>query len=320
MTLTAISIWSLACPACRTPFGVDAGADDALVCASCRSQYARRNGVWHLLAPEREAHFADFLRDYTTIRHAEGRGSNDPDHYRQLPSTSADDPLAWQWSMRARTWNHVVRTVLPTLGRELRVVDVGAGVGWLSHRLALLGHQPFAIDLSIDERDGLGAARHYAGAWPCAQAEFDRLPLTDGAADLVVFNASLHYSVDYATTLTEAMRVLRPDGAVVVLDSPVYRHDSSGRQMVAERHADFERRFGLRSESIASVEYLTEAMIDELGDGLGLRWQRTQAWYGWRRAARPLVARLKRRRAPSRFVVLVGRRAPRAATAPAPAR
>ena len=308
MTLTATSTWSLACPACRTPFGADAGADDALVCTSCRSDYVRRDGVWRLLAPEREAHFADFLRDYTTIRHAEGRGSNDPAYYRALPSTSEDDPLAWQWSMRARTWDHVVRTVLPSLGSAQRVVDVGAGVGWLSHRLALLGHEPFAIDLSIDERDGLGAARHYGGAWPCAQAEFDRLPLADDSADVVVFNASLHYSVDYATTLAEAMRVLRRDGAIVVLDSPVYRDDRSGRQMVAERHADFERRFGLRSESIASVEYLTDATITDLGDQLGLQWQRTQAWHGWRWAARPLVARLKRRREPSRFIVLVGRR------------
>ena len=312
MTLTATSTWSLACPVCRTPFGngigADATSDGALACPSCRSNYVRRDGVWRLLAPAREAHFAAFLRDYTTIRHAEGRGSNDPAYYRALPSTSADDPLAWQWSMRARTWDHVVRTVLPSLGPARRVVDVGAGVGWLSHRLALLGHEPFAIDLSIDERDGLGAARHYGSSWPCAQAEFDRLPLDGGSADVVVFNASLHYSVDYATTLTEAMRVLRHDGAIVVLDSPVYRDDRSGRQMVAERHADFERRFGLRSESIASVEYLTEAMITHLGDQLGLQWQRTQAWYGWRWAARPLVARLKHRREPSRFVVLVGRR------------
>jgi ubiquinone/menaquinone biosynthesis C-methylase UbiE/uncharacterized protein YbaR (Trm112 family) len=316
MTLTATSTWSLACPACRTPFSTDAGIDagidasaaDALVCLSCRSEYARRDGVWRLLAPEREAHFADFLRDYTTIRHAEGRGSNDPAYYHALPHTAAGDPLAWQWSMRARTWDHVVRKVFVPSGPGQRVVDVGAGVGWLSHRLALLGHEPLAIDLSIDERDGLGAARHYASAWPCAQAEFDRLPLADASADVIVFNASLHYSVNYHTTLTEAMRVLRRDGAIVVLDSPVYRHDRSGRQMVAERHADFERRFGLRSESIASVEYLTDAMINDLGDQLGLRWQRTQAWYGWRWATRPLIARLKRRREPSRFVVLVGRR------------
>ena len=84
-----------------------------------------------------------------------------------------------------------------------------------------------------------------------------------------MFNASLHYSTDYVRTIGEALRVLRPGGKVVVMDSPIYRRDDSGRQMVAERHADFERRFGTRSDSVASIEYLTDAMLGELAEAAG---------------------------------------------------
>ncbi len=87
----------------------------------------------------------------------------------------------------------------------------------------------------------------------------------------------------------------------------LYRRDASGRQMLVERHADFERRFGRRSDSVASRQYLTPAELDRLGRELGLRWQRSRPFYGWRWAARPWVARLRRRRPPSRFELLVGR-------------
>jgi SAM-dependent methyltransferase len=298
--------WQLACPACRGDL------DRALACASCGATYGEHDGVLRLVAAERLAGVERFLADYTMVRHAEGRGSDDPAYYRRLPEPTDGDPLAWQWTIRAATWRHVERRVLPQLGAGLRVLDLGAGVGWLSNRVAAVGHHPFAIDLSVDALDGLGAARHYddaaSPAWPRAQAEFDRLPLAGGQADLVVYNASLHYSTDYGVTLGEAVRVLAPGGHLLVIDSPVYRRDESGRTMVTERHADFERRFGTRSDSVPSIEYLTDAMLRQLGADLGLRWERSIAWYGWRWWWRPYRARLKRNREPSRFVTLLASR------------
>lgn len=295
--------WRLACPACR------ADLDASLACAGCGAAYHETDGVLRLVTGERVDTVDRFLVDYTRIRHAEGRGSDDPAFYRRLPDPTEGDPLAWQWTIRASTWRHVERRVLPRLGPGLRVLDLGAGVGWLSNRVAGLGHRPFAIDLSVDRLDGLGAARHFEGDWLRAQAEFDRLPLADGQADLIVYNASLHYSTDYRVTLGEALRVLAAGGHLLVIDTPVYRRDESGQAMVAERHADFERRFGTRSDSVPSIEYLTDSMLAELGAELGVQWDRSIAWYGWRWWWRPHRARLKRVREPSRFVTLVGSRA-----------
>ncbi|HEX3129617.1 MAG TPA: methyltransferase domain-containing protein [Thermoanaerobaculia bacterium] len=289
--------WTLACPVCRTT--LDAGR-----CSGCGRTWEQVDGIWRFLPPEREAVFAPFLRDYTRIRHAEGRGSDDPEHYLRLPDCDPSHPIAWQWQMRRRTWETFRSQVLPRLGPK--ILDLGAGVGWLSHRLADLGHQPCAVDVSVDERDGLAAARHYRSGWPRLQAELDHLPLAGGQADAVVYNASLHYSPDYAVTLREALRVLRPGGSVVILESPIYRREESGRRMVAERHADFERRFGTRSDALPSIEYLTWERLGALARDLGLRWRKVPTWYGWRWAMRPWVARLKRKREPSRFVILVG--------------
>ncbi len=316
--------WPLCCPACRQPLGVNAtavqpgpgpgrgGAGPAGVgCRRCGRCYRRADGggaIWQLLRAEDRPAVERFLADYTHVRRAEGRGSDDPAYYRRLPAVDAADPLAWQWSIRRRSWEHVHLRLFASAPPARRVLDIGAGVGWVSHHLAAGGHDVLAVDLSLDERDGLRACRHYEAAFGCVQAHFDHLPLDDGSADVVLFNASLHYSTDYAVTLTEALRVLRPDGVVAVIDSPIYRHACSGAETVAERHADFERRFGVASNSVPSRQFLTGAVLDELTVELGLRWERSAPFYGWRWAARPWLARLRRRREPSRFALLVGRR------------
>lgn len=306
-----MSGWPLRCPACgadladtATPPGANE-TDRTRPCASCPAEYHYEAGIWRLLRPQDQAGVERFLTDYTHIRRAEGRGSTEAAYYRALPEPTPGDPLAWQWRIRARSWAHAQPRLFPAGGAPQRIIDVGAGVGWLANRLTLAGHDVVAVDLSLDDHDGLAAGRHYGPGFARVQAHFDHLPFTDGDADVVVFNASLHYSENYAVTMAEARRVLRPQGRVVVLDSPLYRHDHSGRQMVAERHADFEQRFGRRSDSVASQQYLTPAALEALAAQFDLRWERSRPFYGWRWAARPWVARWRRKREPARFELLV---------------
>ncbi|MBI3696653.1 MAG: methyltransferase domain-containing protein, partial [Acidobacteria bacterium] len=187
------------------------------------------------------------------------------------------------------------------------ILDLGAGVGWMSWRLAGRGHRPVAVDLLADPLDGLGAAvRHYAGAFPVVEAEFDRLPFPDARFDLAIFNSSLHYSTDYRRTLAEARRCLRPSGRVVVLDSPLYKRRDHGERMKEERHWQFEAQYGFRSDSIASLEYLYESQLAELAREIGIQWEVHRPWYGFSWHLRPWKARLLGRRPPSRFWILAG--------------
>ncbi|HSR53332.1 MAG TPA: class I SAM-dependent methyltransferase [Acidobacteriota bacterium] len=296
--------WPLACPECRNPVGSSDCLQDRLDCSQCGCALIRSQGIWDAFAPGRQQAFRPFLDDYTRIRKAEGRGSDSPDYYLNLPECPREHPVAWQWKIRRATYRKLLAGEVPCWKPGARVLDLGAGVGWLSHRLAQMGFRPCAVDLSRDDEDGLGAARHYRPRWPRMCAEFDRLPLADGVADVAVFNASLHYSGDYKRTLGEALRTLSGGGRLVVLETPVYRKEASGREMAAQRHADFQKRYGTASDALPSIEFLTWDWIAELGRDLGLKWQILRPFYGLKWHLRPFKARIKGTREPSQFVIL----------------
>jgi SAM-dependent methyltransferase len=243
-----------------------------------------------------------FLEDYGRIRSAEGRGSQESAYYRALPFTDVTGRNSDQWRIRARTFRYFASRVLRQ--RRAKVLDLGAGNCWLSYRLAELRHHPVAVDIFSDPRDGLRAARHYPVSFPRVEADFDRLPFMNASFDLVVFNASFHYSADYVQTLAEARRCLRPEGRVVILDSPVYKLSQHGEQMRAERQVSFEQQHGFRSEALRSIEFLDEPMLDALARDLRLTWRIHRPWYGLRWMLRPWKARLRGRRPPSRFWIL----------------
>ena len=243
-----------------------------------------------------------FLQDYAQIRSAEGRGSEQSAYYRALPFEDLTGRNSGQWRIRAATFRYFARHVLPQQG--CRVLDLGAGNAWLSYRLTELGHRATAVDIFADPRDGLLAARHYPEPFPVVEADFDQLPFTNGSFDLVVFNASFHYSPDYARTLDGVRCCLRPGGRVVILDTPVYKLREHGEKMRAERQVFFERQHGLRSEALGSIEFLDESMLDELARDLRLTWRIYRPWYGLAWMLRPWKARLKGQRPPSRFWIL----------------
>jgi SAM-dependent methyltransferase len=305
---------ALCCPVCTRrldalTYSALGGNHEAIACGECSTILKQEQGIWLALPQNRRKYFERFIQDYEKVRRAEGRGSNDPQFYLSLPYQDWTGRNSWQWAIRARTYRYIERRILPALqsreAKSLTVLDLGAGNGWLSYRLATLGHRPVAIDLQTNTFDGLGAAVHYQQEltmlFPRFQAELDRLPFESAQFDCAIFNASFHYSEKYDRTLAEAIRCLRPGGTVVIADSPFYNRDEDGKRMLEERREVFNKSFGLTANSPACREYLTRDILLALEARHGLQWTTHKVWYGLRWACRPLIAQCKRRRAPSQF-------------------
>jgi SAM-dependent methyltransferase len=216
------------------------------------------------------------------------------------------------WKIRARSFRALIWEVVAPLERflerPLTTLDLGAGNGWLSARLAARRGRALAVDLLTNKDDGLGAWPNYADGITPLQAEFDRLPLAAAQVDLVVFNASFHYAEHYEAVLAEALRVLTGSGRVVVTDTPVYADPDSGAAMVREREAAFTARYGFPSNALVSENFITYERMAELGAALGIHWDHLVPNYGLRWKLRPWLARRRRNREPAEFGLWVGAR------------
>lgn len=260
-----------------------------------------------------------FRRAYAEHRAAEGRGCGGAAEVLALPYLRTG-PHAKAWRVRARSFDRFVERILEPLARAagtrpLRVLDAGAGNGWLCHHLVRMGHEAVALDTRTDSVDGLGAAvpagpadsvAPRAPAFARVAAAFELLPVRAGTFDLIVFNAALHYAESLSAVLAEAAHAVKSGGRIVVLDSPFYAAEADGTAMVAEKRAQASVRFGARADDLLGlqfIEFLTRERLLHASAPLRLEWRchrvRYPLWY----EARPWFALLRRRRTPSRFDV-----------------
>ena len=290
------------CPRCKGELMFE--APDQLRCEKEALTFRQVDGVWRFLLPERESHFSRFIEEYEKVRHFEGRFSANATYYRALPFQDLSGRFASDWKIRAASY----RALTKVLKTHSTILDVGAGNGWLSNRLTDLGHEVYAVDLLTNSEDGLGAWRSYETKFTPVQAEFSYLPFSFAFADALIFNASFHYAEDYEKVLAEGLRILKPSGSLIIMDSPVYRDETSGKAMLEERQSEFLARYGFASDAIQSKGFLTYEYMKTLGQALGVKWQHVVPNYGWKWWIRPLLARLRGRREPAQFGLWLGRR------------
>jgi SAM-dependent methyltransferase len=300
----------LQCPRCGGWIGQlpDINVTDAtLVCSDCYLRLANEHGIWKTLLPERSAHFSHFIKESQRTSGVDGHDSPSAEYYLALPYHDLSGHDSQQWTMQARTFRYIKRHILPSIvpkhDQRLRILDLGAGNGWLSYRLTLEGHEPIAVDLLINDHDGLGAAGHYkkhlTKLFPRFQAELDRLPFVDDGFDLVIYNASFHYSDNYERTLAEALRCTRANGVVLIAGTPWYSNEKDAQEMLAKHRETYVQRYGVFPEGLNSLEYLTDKRLQRMEASFGIHWQTHMPNYGVQWLLKQTLAKLHGTQEPS---------------------
>jgi SAM-dependent methyltransferase len=267
----------------------------------------RTAGVLRCLDAVRRERFQPFLEQYRRVREQDGYRVNRSEYYRSLPRVDVADPQRGVWRIRERSFQRLCRELSGRLRASPAVLDLGAGCGWLSYRLAALGSRPVAVDLLIDDRDGLGACRHYGASFACVQADFDALPFAPGQFDLVVFNGSLHYAPDVAATLDHAASMLNDGGVVAVIDSPMFADAADGVAMRTRDRDRLRTKYGVASPILPGEGFLTFDRLTACAESCGRQSSQFFATHdGWRRRLMRLAAECGIHRAkPARFGVWV---------------
>jgi uncharacterized protein YbaR (Trm112 family) len=129
--------FQFACPICRTLL-VSLTAN-ILHCPVDGSIFDCRDGIWRFLPPDRQVYYEQFMREYQTVRQAEGRGSTDAGYYRSLPFVDLTGQFSADWRIRARSFRTFLSDVLQPISRRRNAARRRLGNGWLSYRLAQRG-------------------------------------------------------------------------------------------------------------------------------------------------------------------------------------
>jgi SAM-dependent methyltransferase len=280
-------------------------------CTRCGGAFEQVHGIWQSLPESRHAHLAQFIEAFELAGQDVGKGSSESDFYLALPFRDLTQTETRRWAIRAKTFRFLQEEVLSELAGEgdppLTILDLGAGNGWMSYRLARLGHRPVAVDLLTNSRNGLGAASHFRSElpelFPRFQAEFNNLPFADGQFDCAIFNASFQFSEDFDQTIAEAVRCLRPGGVLIIADSPTYSVETTMSRSQERTGARDPKEPGLSKEGLAGREYLTPQRLNALEVRHNFEWSAHRYWCGFRWACRTWLAKWREGGEPPQYIL-----------------
>src|SRR3982074_589284 len=95
-----------------------------------------RDGIYRGLSAKRAQEIEPLLSHYRRVRAQDGYRRVGAEYYRSLPYVDRRDPQSATWRVRQQSLGNLRRVLMRRERRRLRILDLGAGNGWLSHRLA----------------------------------------------------------------------------------------------------------------------------------------------------------------------------------------
>jgi ArsR family transcriptional regulator len=108
--------------------------------------------------------------------------------------------------------------LLGLLDESWTVADLGCGTGAITQSLAPFVERVIAVDESGAMLTAAKKRLHGVENVDIRNGRLEALPLADGEVDVALLFLVLHYVIDPARVISEAVRVLRPGGRLLVLD------------------------------------------------------------------------------------------------------
>jgi ubiquinone/menaquinone biosynthesis C-methylase UbiE/DNA-binding transcriptional ArsR family regulator len=166
-----------------------------------------------------------------------------------------------------KSWKSLTEALL-RLMPPMTIADLGAGDGTFSLLLAQRAKQVIAVDSSARmlEVGREQAARHGIENVDFRQGDMEEPPIEDAAVDLVFFSQSLHHALHPERAVSEACRILRPCGRIVILDLARHRFEEA-RELYADERLGFSEaelvdlleEAGFQSITVSTVDKEVEA-------------------------------------------------------------
>lgn len=269
---------SFRCPDCHLPL-----TGEPLHCANGHS-FGWENGVLVLLSSKFRPKLEQFLTLFQPHRATIGRRITNPAIYERLPAGLRHDP---EWRQRVYDLA-VIENCLSRTESPLRILEIGAYNGWLSNRLARLGHQVIAVDEFSDPYDGLGAHQFYAANWLPVQADTRDLSVFADLYDAVVLNRCTQFFLEPVSYVAQAMDRVAQGGVLILLGMAFFRNSAPKAAAVAANYAELaEKGMQLFKPNKGYLDFDDKRGVENLGIALKPYPQLRMKLVNWRARLQP---------------------------------
>lgn len=167
---------------------------------------------------------------YIHVRDKEGRVISD-EVLKQLPDVQAGNPYKTEWDIRAANFERFKSYLAKRFAnKQLNILDVGCGNGWMTHRLYEAGHKVMGADLNLTE---LQQAESVFGSnnnlqWAYADVLTDKFTVAE--FDVILFAASCQYFPDIEILTQKLKPMLVKGGEIHFVDSIFYTDPVSAKE------------------------------------------------------------------------------------------
>jgi len=185
-------------------------------------QRSGKNNIYSSKVPDELAHIVneagkelpEMERDCASLRHIINKRK---DHVRAY-----FDDLAGKFGKEyvpGRSWKGLAEAMLKILNYET-VADLGAGEGTLAQLIAQKASKVIAVDNSEKMVEfGQSLAReHQLTNLEYRLGDIESPPIENDCVDLAIFSQALHHAAHPPKALSEARRILKPGGQLIILD------------------------------------------------------------------------------------------------------
>jgi SAM-dependent methyltransferase len=171
------------------------------------------NGVYYLSEPRR-----DFEELYIKLRAAEGRLYSDSE-VKMLPDISPARRHYKEWRVRKKSSAMLINYIRQN-GRDKSILDLGAGSGWLSNKLAEINNcEVIGMDVNITKLEQ--GARVFADKQNLIFACGDIFTL-EMKFDYIILAAVIAYFDNLKQLISSLLNNLSGGGEIHIIDSPFY--------------------------------------------------------------------------------------------------
>ncbi len=186
------------------------------------------------IATQAAAELPDHGKDADALKHIL--------HKRKDKARAYFDQLAGKFGRQyvpGRSWKALSEALLKILNYDT-VADLGAGEGTLAQLLAQRAKKVIAIDHSpkMVEFGTRLAKEHELPNLEYRLGDIEEIPIDDQAVDLVIFSQALHHATQPPKALSEARRIVKPGGTLVILDLLGHSFDKA-RELYADTWLGF---------------------------------------------------------------------------------